>query len=76
MQLFDITRNPVSAEVKRARLNAGHTQEQAAATIGRKGRKRWSEFETGVRPMQRETLELYLLLTDQHPMLRTLPRAA
>jgi hypothetical protein len=79
MPPFDITRKPEPAEVKRARLQAGHTQEQAVRTIGRKGResrKRWSEFETGARPMQRETWELYLLLTDQHPILHVLPRAA
>jgi hypothetical protein len=74
---FDITRPPPPAETKRARLTVGHTQEQAAATIYRRGRKRWNEFESeapSARPMPLETFVLYLLLNDLHPTLRTIPR--
>lgn len=76
---FDITGKPTPAAVKRARLQAGHTQEQAASTLwrtGKDGAKRWSEWENGTRGMTRDTFILYLLLTNQHPTLRVLPRAA
>lgn len=78
-QAFDLTRKPTPAEVRRAREAAGHTQEQAAATLGRFGVhavKRWSEWETGARGMTRDAFILYLLLSGQHPTMQVLPRAA
>lgn len=73
---FDITCRPTKEEVKRARDQAGHTQQQAIETIGGRHAKEWSGWERGDRVMSLNTWKIYLLLTDQHPKLRVLPRAA
>lgn len=67
---------PTPAEIAAARAAAGHTQEQAARLVGLSRRDRWSELETGKRPMDPARWELYLLLTDQHPTYRLTKRRA
>lgn len=69
-----ISRTPSPQEIAEARARAGHTQEQAAALVGLSRRDRWSEYERGIRPMDPARWELYLLLTDQHPELKTTRR--
>lgn len=73
-QPFDITRRPTREEVKRARDQVGHTQQEAIETLDRHERKEWSAWERGERVMSLNTWKMYLLLTDQHPTLRVIPR--
>ena len=67
---------PTPEAIAAARAAAGHTQAQAAALVGLSRRDRWSEMETGKRPMDLARWELYLLLTNQHPVWRLVKRAA
>jgi hypothetical protein len=67
---------PTPEQVREARMRAGLTQSQAATLVHRKELKRWSEWELGVRRMQPDTWELFLLLTNQHPTKTVVPKSA
>ena len=58
---------PSKEQIKAARVAAGLTQEQAAAVVYRNSLTRWSEWETGMVPMQPAVWELFLFKTGQHP---------
>lgn len=63
------------SEIREARLKAGHTQEQAAHTVG-VARRTWQDWERGIAAMMPGLFELYLIKTGQHPELRLTWRAA
>lgn len=70
---FDLANQPTPQQVLAARQAAGHTQAQAAATVGLSGGIRWAEYERGGqtgRNIDSARWALYLLLTDQHPTWR------
>lgn len=54
------------SEIREARLKAGHTQEQAAHTVG-VARRTWQDWERGIAAMMPGLFELYLIKTGQHP---------
>ena len=66
---------PTPTQIKEARATAGHTQQQAAETIGVTGPNAWGtwkRWEAGPdaqsgRAMQPGLFELYVLKTGQHP---------
>ena len=60
-------RRPAPEEIVATRIAAGLTQEQAAAAVGIEGKKRWSEYETGVRTPDVARWALFLLIVRQHP---------
>lgn len=51
------------AELRTLRLAAGLTQAAAAALVGLGARTRWSEYESGRRPIPAHRLELFRLKT-------------
>lgn len=53
-------------DVKKARLNAALTQQQAAEKIFVTTRA-WQRWESGDREMSQSDWELFLLKTNQHP---------
>jgi DNA-binding transcriptional regulator YiaG len=59
------TPGPTPEQVKAARRSSGLKQQQAAELVHRTERKRWSEWETGVKRMQLDTFELFLIKTGQ-----------
>ena len=67
-------KHPSAAAILKARRQAGHTQDEAAQLVGLGSKKRWSEYETGVQPMDLARWTLYLLLTNQHPELEVIMR--
>lgn len=67
---------PTPAEVRAARERSGVNQETAAALVGLGSKNRWSEFETGVAPMDAVRWEFFLLHTGQHPTHRLVRRRA
>jgi hypothetical protein len=74
---------PTPDKVRAARERAGLTQTQAASLIStseQKAYRTWQNYETPVsssdhRPIPLSVWELFLLLTDQHPMLALRARA-
>jgi hypothetical protein len=71
---LDLNTCPSPDAVLSARLLAGQTQEQAAATVGLGAAIRWSEYERGERNIDPMRWQAYLLLTDQHPQYRLAKR--
>jgi hypothetical protein len=74
---FDLGSQPSTDQILAARQAAGHTQAQAAATVGLSGGIRWAEYERGGptgRRIDSARWALYLLLTDQHPAWRLAKR--
>lgn len=70
---FDLGNQPTPEQILAARQAAGHTQSQAAATVGLSAGIRWAEYERGGhtgRRIDSARWALYLLLTDQHPVWR------
>ena len=73
---------PTPSQIQQARAMAGHTQQEAAETIGITGKNAWGtwkRWEAGAdaasgRAMQPGLFELYLLKTGQHPLLVLAPR--
>jgi hypothetical protein len=73
---------PAPTQIKEARATAGHTQQQAAETIGIAGKsawRTWTRWEAGPdaasgRSMQPGLFKLYLLMTGQHPEFVLTPR--
>lgn len=65
---------PTPDEIRAARAAVGMTQQQAAGLVHLAARQRWNEFESGTNGMDAARWELFLLLTDQHPALRVVPR--
>lgn len=59
-------KNPTQSEIISARIGADHSPAEAAAEIGYAART-WQQWEAMDRKMPRAALELYLLLTNQHP---------
>jgi predicted secreted protein len=67
---------PTPTQIKEARATAGHTQQQAAETIGITGPNAWGtwkRWEAGAaasssRAMQPGLFELYLLKAGLHPV--------
>jgi DNA-binding XRE family transcriptional regulator len=57
------------SKIREARVKAGHTQEQAAHTVG-VARRTWQDWERGIAAMMPGLFELYLIKTGQHPELR------
>jgi hypothetical protein len=66
--------NPTQSEIIAARTAAGHTPAEAGAEIGYSARA-WQQWEAGKRNMPRAVLELYLLLTSQHPEKKLVKRS-
>ncbi|MEI2416239.1 helix-turn-helix transcriptional regulator [Orrella sp. JC864] len=60
--------NPTPEQVRAARDAAGHTQTEAARTIGLT-LVAWQRYEAGERRMHPTYWDAYLLRTDQHPTL-------
>lgn len=56
--------SPPPDTIRAARSAAGHTQRQAADTLGLSYRA-WEMWEAGERPMPADRYQLYLLLTGQ-----------
>jgi len=65
---------PTKEQVKEARLKAGLTQKRAAELIYLASYQTWQRFELGQRTMSESDYELFLLLTDQHPVYRLAKR--
>lgn len=65
---------PRPSEVRAARKAAGLSQAAAAKLVFLSSRVRWTEYENGRRAPDPARWELFLLLTDQHPSYRCLPR--
>jgi DNA-binding XRE family transcriptional regulator len=73
---------PTPIKIQEARATAGHTQQQAAETIGITGKsawRTWNRWEAGPdapsgRAMQPGLFKLYLLMTGQHPEFVLTPR--
>lgn len=61
--------------IREVRAKAGHTQEQAAHTVG-VARRTWQDWERGIAAMMPGLFELYLIKTGQHPELRLTWRKA
>jgi len=57
--------HPTPEQIKQARLDAGHTQKQAAETVHRADSARWREWESGRFRMDKAVWELYLIKTGQ-----------
>lgn len=58
---------PTKEEVLAARLEAGHTQEEAAEAAELSSFTRWSEYERGKRNMEQARFELYKIKAGLHP---------
>lgn len=56
--------NPTPEQIKKSRLNAGLTQDQAAAVIYKK-LLAWQRYESGDRAMDAAYYELFLIKTRQ-----------
>lgn len=67
---------PTPERIKRARLNAGLTQVQAAELIYLTHAIRWSEYERGVHSMSLAAWELFLIKTGQRELPEAEPEAA
>ena len=67
---------PTPDEIRAARAASGLSGEAAARLVGLGSRKRWSEFETGDKPMDPIRWQYFLLHTDQHPDFRLARRLA
>lgn len=81
MAITDRIAPPTPEQVKIARLRAGLSQAQAAALVSSASsapRRSWGGYEKtdGVnkRTIPLATWELFLLLTDQHPMMKAVSR--
>lgn len=73
---------PTPDEVKAARLNAGLSQTQAAELVSQASKfpyKTWASYETkegkNKRVIPLVVWEFFLLLTDQHPVLKIVSRS-
>lgn len=64
---------PTPDELRAARRAAGHTQTAAGQLVGGTLRT-WQDWEAGRNAMPASAWALYLLLTDQHPQCRLVPR--
>lgn len=75
-RLSQLLPEPSAQQVRAARDSAGHTQVQAAATIGIGRWQTWSEYEGGKCAMPALSWTFYLLATGQHPVaaLRKAPK--
>jgi DNA-binding transcriptional regulator YiaG len=62
------------AMVVQARERAKMTQAEAAATVHLGAVSRWGEYEAGMRSPDPARFELFLLMTDQHPVYRVAKR--
>jgi len=56
---------PTTANIRAARMNAKHTQQQAAEVVYRAADSRWREWESGRHRMDMAVWELYLIKTNQ-----------
>lgn len=65
---------PTKEQVKEARLKAGLTQKQAAEVLKIPHTRTWQYWEAGTNAMSESDYELFLLLTDQHPVYRLAKR--
>jgi transcriptional regulator with XRE-family HTH domain len=65
---------PTKEQVKEARLKAGLTQKQAAEVLKIQNDSHWRRWELGGSNMSENDYELFLLLTDQHPVYRLAKR--
>ena len=70
--LKNITASSVVAARERAKL----TQSEAAALVHLGAVSRWGEYEAGMRSPDPARFELFLLMTDQHPVYRLAKRRA
>lgn len=59
--------NPAPTAIRRARLNAGLTQTEAAQTV-RASLRGWQQWEAGDRAMPPGLFELFMLKTGQWPL--------
>lgn len=66
LALTELLDPPSPEEVKAARIAAGHTQAQAAETVGFSRKATWSDYE-GPKQMPSLHWTWYLLATGQHP---------
>ncbi len=57
--------SPSPEEIKKARKNAGLTQEQAAKVVLYSSRRTWQDWEYGVNNMPPGLFELFLIKTGQ-----------
>ena len=67
-------KNITPAMVVAARERAKMTQAQAAAAVHLGAVSRWGEYEAGMRTPDPARFELFLLVTDQHPVYRLAKR--
>lgn len=58
-------KTPTTEQIKNARLDAGHTQSQAANVVYTNLRT-WQRWESGTSVIPLGLWELYLIKTDQH----------
>lgn len=65
---------PTPEDVLRARKAVGMTQTEAGAVLGSQNGV-WRKYELGTRQMSSPLWELFLLKTNQHPVLRLEPKA-
>ena len=65
-----------AGRISAARNRAGLTQAEAAILIYLGKTARWAEYEIGIRRPDPARFDLFLLLTDQHPMYRLVRRRA
>ena len=62
------------AQIIAARQRAKLTQRECAELVHLGQAARWGEYETGLRSPDAARWELFLLLTDNHPLLRLMKR--
>ena len=76
-ELLALLPSPSPADLKATRIAAGHTQSQAAATIGMRRWATWSDYEGGIRHIPPLAWTWYLLATGAHPIaeLRMKPKS-
>lgn len=67
-------KNITAASVIAARLRSKLTQSAAAKLVHLGAVSRWGEYEAGMRTPDPARFELFLLLTDQHPVYRLAKR--
>jgi len=66
--------SPSTRDIYKARTGAGLNQATSAAMVGLGNGSRWSEYESGHRPMDPARWELYLLKIGRHPRFELQPR--
>lgn len=67
---------PSATVIRIARAASGLTQAEAAELVHLGAQPRWAEYERGSQPMDLARWELFLLLTNQHPIYRIALREA